>query len=142
MLRGGEIIELISDLGGGKTVFVQGLAAALGYEGEVTSPTFTLNNIYRLPSGLQLHHYDLYRLDQGGVVGEELAEDLGDAQIITAIEWAGAVDDALPADRLKVFIETTGDEDRRLTMEAGGAESARLVAGMKSLAVSAIEVRP
>lgn len=131
-LKGGEIIELASDLGGGKTTFVQGMAEALGYTGEVTSPTFTLSNIYRLPGGLELHHYDLFRLNEAGVVGEGLFEGLGDPDIVTVIEWAGAVHSGLPADRLTVHLHHTGSDDRRLDFEAGGEKSARLVAAMRA----------
>ncbi len=124
------MIELASDLGGGKTTFVQGLAAALGYDGPVTSPTFTLSNIYKLSSGLELHHYDLYRLGEGGILGEELAEDLGDPQIITVIEWADITHGQLPADRLIVRFEVTGNNDRQLTFTSGGPKSDRLIKGL------------
>jgi tRNA threonylcarbamoyl adenosine modification protein YjeE len=85
LLHGGELIELSSDLGGGKTTFTQGLAQGLGYDGEVTSPTFTLSQIYRVSDDLELHHYDLYRLGETGVVGDELAEDLTDPHLVTVI---------------------------------------------------------
>jgi tRNA threonylcarbamoyladenosine biosynthesis protein TsaE len=103
------------------------MTAALGYDGEVTSPTFTLSNIYRLASGLEIHHYDLYRLNEGGIVGDELSEDMGDPVIITVIEWAGAVSANLPADKLQVEIERVGDDDRLVRFLPGGSESARIV---------------
>jgi tRNA threonylcarbamoyladenosine biosynthesis protein TsaE len=131
LLKGGEVIELTSDLGGGKTTFVQGLAAGLGYNGPVTSPTFTLSQIYKLSEPLELHHYDLYRLGQSGVVGDELAEDLEDAHIITVIEWAGIVEDELPKDRLRISFEVTGDRTRQLTVTSSGDVSDRLAQGIK-----------
>jgi tRNA threonylcarbamoyladenosine biosynthesis protein TsaE len=131
LLKGGEVIELTSDLGGGKTTFVQGLAAGLGYDGPVTSPTFTLSQIYKLSEPLELHHYDLYRLGQSGVVGDELAEDLEDAHIITVIEWAGIVEDELPKDRLRISFEVTGDRTRQLTVTSSGDVSDRLAQGIK-----------
>lgn len=126
------MIELVSDLGGGKTTFVQGLAAGLGYKGTVTSPTFTLSNIYELPNHQELHHYDLYRLGEGGVLAEELAEDFEDSQIITVIEWAEVVYGQLPADRLTIQFEVTGDTARRLTFTAGGPASETIVKGLSS----------
>ena len=120
-------MELRSDLGGGKTTFVQGLAAALGYTGHVTSPTFTLSQVYDLPSGLELHHYDLYRLSEAGVVGHELGEDIGDPHVITVIEWAGVAEAELPPDRLIITIETTGENDRQLAFLATGPVSGRLI---------------
>jgi tRNA threonylcarbamoyladenosine biosynthesis protein TsaE len=126
-LRGGETIELASDLGGGKTTFAQGLVRSLGYGGDVTSPTFTLSQIYKLESGLEIHHYDLYRLQDGGVVGEELEEDMADPTIITIIEWAGVVNDELPVDRLRINIEVTAETERTLRFTSGGAVSDRLL---------------
>lgn len=123
-LVGGEVIELRSDLGGGKTTFVQGLAAALGFAGHVTSPTFTLSQIYALPKEKELHHYDLYRLTESGVVGSELAEDIGDAHVITVVEWAGLVEATLPADRIVIDFEVTSDDGRRLRIEGTGPRSA------------------
>jgi tRNA threonylcarbamoyladenosine biosynthesis protein TsaE len=123
LLKGGDIIELTSDLGGGKTTFVQGLVAALGYTGEVTSPTFTLSQIYPLPKDREFHHYDLYRLSEGGIVGDELAEDLADPRFITAVEWAGIAHDILPADRLVVTLEPTSENGRDITFTAGGPRS-------------------
>jgi tRNA threonylcarbamoyladenosine biosynthesis protein TsaE len=132
LLQGGEVIELASDLGGGKTTFVQGLVRGLGYDGEVTSPTFTLSREYKLADGTELHHYDLYRLGQSGAVGDELAEDLGAPGIITVIEWAGIVKDDLPADHLKIEFAITGDTGRRLMLTSGGPVSDRLLKGLKA----------
>ncbi len=117
-------------MGGGKTTFVQGLAAALGYAGIASSPTFTLSHIYNLPSGLELHHYDLYRLSEGGVVGEELSEDMGDDKVISVIEWAGVVEDELPKDRLRIEIKVTGETERQFKFKASGEVGERLVKGM------------
>ena len=132
LLHGGEVIELVSDLGGGKTTFAQGLARGLGYNAEVTSPTFTLSRVYALPNGLELHHYDLYRLGESGAVGDELAEDLGDAKVITAIEWAGIVQHDLPKDRLTINFEVSGDTQRVLHLTSGGPISNRLIEGLKA----------
>ncbi|MBW4060996.1 tRNA (adenosine(37)-N6)-threonylcarbamoyltransferase complex ATPase subunit type 1 TsaE [Candidatus Saccharibacteria bacterium] len=130
-LQGGEVIELRSDLGGGKTTFVKGLAAALGYTGSVTSPTFTLSQIYQLPGGRELHHYDLYRLTEAGVVGSELSEDIGQPDIITVIEWAGIAETALPADRVVIDLIVTGENDRELNFSATGPQAAQLIEDIK-----------
>jgi len=130
-LKGGEVIELVSDLGGGKTTFVQGLASSLGYEGAVTSPTFALSQIYKLPS-FEIHHYDLYRLGQSGVLGDELAEDVRDQQIVTIIEWAGIVADELPRDRLVINFKVTGETSRELSFASSGPVSDRLAEAVQS----------
>jgi tRNA threonylcarbamoyladenosine biosynthesis protein TsaE len=88
-LNGGEVLLLDGPLGAGKTVFVKGLAAALGIDPEeVTSPSFTLVNPYaaRLP----LFHLDLYRLDEGAAAAHavDLDELLTDERAVVVIEWA------------------------------------------------------
>jgi tRNA threonylcarbamoyladenosine biosynthesis protein TsaE len=139
LLKGGEVIELMSDLGGGKTTFVQGLAHGLGYKGEVSSPTFTISRVYRLPESkqrggheLELHHYDLYRLGYPGAVGDELAEDIVDPNVITAIEWPGIFEDELPKDRLQIKFEVTGDSARKLIVTATGPRSKHLAEELSS----------
>jgi len=119
-LKGGEVIELISDLGGGKTVFVRGLAKGMGSTDQVTSPTFTISREYKA-GNLELHHYDLYRLSGTGpgVVADELVESIENPDITVVIEWSGAVEDVLPKDRLKVEITKTGDNTRELKLTAG-----------------------
>jgi tRNA threonylcarbamoyladenosine biosynthesis protein TsaE len=118
-------LELISDLGGGKTTFVQGLARGLGYQGEVTSPTFTLSRIYELPGERELHHFDLYRLSGSDVVVDELADVTGQAGIIIAIEWPDTARQILPSDHLSLTFIATGDDERRLEFEAHGPNAAK-----------------
>ena len=86
-LRRGDVLALAGDLGAGKTQFSKGLAAGLGVEAEVTSPTFTL--IHEYPGGrLPLFHIDLYRLEEEDeVLGIGLDEYL-DGDGVTVIEWA------------------------------------------------------
>jgi tRNA threonylcarbamoyladenosine biosynthesis protein TsaE len=113
-LRGGEVIALVSDLGGGKTAFVRGLAAGMGSHDHVHSPSFTLSNQYRAEN-VTLHHFDFYRLSEPGIMRQELAELLADPQAVLAIEWGNIVDDVLPERRLTVRIETTGELTRYFT---------------------------
>lgn len=114
LCRGGETIELISDLGGGKTVFTQGLAAGLGYEGDVSSPTFVISRDYQLPKGLSLHHFDLYRITDGDMAALELAEFIADPKSITAVEWASNVSGVLPDERISVTLRPKGEEEREI----------------------------
>lgn len=110
-LRGGEVIELISDLGGGKTAFVRGLAKGMGSNDLVTSPSFTLTNEYASDQ-FRLHHYDLYRLREAGTMRHELKEICGDPKKVVVIEWADIVEDVLPEAHLRVNIKSTGETDR------------------------------
>lgn len=118
-LNGGEIIELVGDLGGGKTTLTKGLARGVGSESIVTSPTFTVSNLY---SGdrLEIHHYDFYRLGEIGLMGDELQEVLGSNNNVVIVEWAGGASKLLPAERLaRVEIEPVKEDEsfRTVTIE-------------------------
>jgi tRNA threonylcarbamoyladenosine biosynthesis protein TsaE len=115
-LKGGEVIELRSDLGGGKTAFVRGLVKGLGSPDRVHSPSFTVANEYKA-GGLTLHHFDFYRLQDPGILKEELAEVLQDPKAVVAIEWADIVEDVLPAGHLAVTITATGETTRTFAFE-------------------------
>lgn len=110
-LKGGEVIELVSDLGGGKTTFVRGLASGIGSNDTVSSPTFTLSNVYK-GKDLTMYHFDFYRLAEPGIMREEIAEVLKDPQAVTIIEWADIVHDVLPEDRVTMHITATGETSR------------------------------
>jgi len=118
LCRGGETIELVSDLGGGKTVFTQGLAAGLGYKGDVSSPTFVISRDYQLPGGLSLHHFDLYRITDGDMAALELAEFIADPKSITAVEWASNVSGVLPKERITVTLKPNREDEREVTVSA------------------------
>jgi tRNA threonylcarbamoyladenosine biosynthesis protein TsaE len=113
-LRGGEVLVLTSDLGGGKTAFVRGLARGMGSTDHVASPTFTISREYKAGK-LTLFHLDFYRLQEPGVVRAELEEFLDDPQAVVAIEWGDAVDDVLPEDKILVRIDRTGDNSRNFS---------------------------
>ena len=113
-LRGGEVIELVSDLGGGKTAFVRGLAQGAESSDDVSSPSFTLTNEYATHN-FRIHHYDLYRLREAGIMSQELREVCGDPKNVVIIEWATIVSDVLPAEHVVIHIQTTGDTERTLT---------------------------
>lgn len=113
-LRGGEVIELVSDLGGGKTTFTRGLVQGTGSVDKVASPTFTLSREYDAPR-FTIAHFDFYRLGEAGIVGDELAEVINDPAYVTVVEWGDIVHDILPADRLTIGITQLGDESRAIT---------------------------
>lgn len=118
-LKGGEVIELVSDLGGGKTTFVRGLARGFGSVNKVASPTFTLSRVYEAGER-EMHHFDFYRLHEPGLIAEELTDVLGDHRNVVVVEWAGIVNDVLPKRRLTISIEHTL-EGRRLTFHCPDA---------------------
>lgn len=113
-LNGGEIIELIGDVGAGKTTFVRGLARGLGAKDKVSSPTFTVEQIYR--GRLNIHHFDFYRLSQPGLVAHELQEALEAPNSLVAIEWAETVRDVLPQGHTTILFEVDSETSRKLTI--------------------------
>ena len=101
------VLELIGDVGAGKTTFVRGLAEGLGVTEPVTSPSFTLSKVYALPDGGNLVHYDFYRLPEPGLMAEDLEEKLGDPRNVVVIEWGESVGNLLPEDHKKIEIKYT-----------------------------------
>jgi tRNA threonylcarbamoyladenosine biosynthesis protein TsaE len=111
LLRARDVIALTGELGAGKTTLVQGIAGALGYDGAVTSPTFTLVREYGTPT-LTLVHADVYRLDRvQDALDLGLDETAEDGVLL--IEWGDAVDALLPGDRLVVELSIPGEDDAR-----------------------------
>ncbi|HTE22174.1 MAG TPA: tRNA (adenosine(37)-N6)-threonylcarbamoyltransferase complex ATPase subunit type 1 TsaE [Candidatus Limnocylindria bacterium] len=110
-LRGGEVIELVSDLGGGKTTFTRGLARGAGSPDRVASPTFTISKVYR-GTNLEIHHFDFYRLADAGLMEHELHDVIGDPGVVVVVEWGDVVAHVLPDDRLTIQIRHTGDDSR------------------------------
>lgn len=113
-LRGGESIELVSDLGGGKTTFVRGMAKGMKSTDVVTSPSYTISKIYKADK-LELHHYDFYRLEHAGLMEHELADVLSDPCAVVVIEWADVVAHVLPANHIRVHLKNTGEHSRQLS---------------------------
>ena len=115
-LTGGEIVELVSDLGGGKTTFTKGLAKGAGSSDAVHSPSFTIENEYRTGK-LVIHHLDFYRLNDPGIMKNELEEILTDPKAIVVIEWADIVKDLLPVNRLVIKIIADGGTTRKIQLD-------------------------
>lgn len=127
LLVGGEIIELIGDVGAGKTTLTKGIATGMQIDETVQSPSFTISRVYEAPSSVRLAHYDFYRLQDAGIMADELHETLHDEKTVTIIEWAGIVDGVLPADHVKISISALTEADRRVEVAASGARSQALI---------------
>ena len=126
LLCGGEIIELVGDVGAGKTTFVRGLARGMGVDETVQSPSFTISRQYDAGGGLCLAHYDFYRLDDPGIMADELAEVLGQEKSVTVIEWSDTVRSVLPEDKLTMTISTVSEAVRSIHLGHGGDKSKKL----------------
>lgn len=110
VLAPGAVVAYRGDLGMGKTAFTRGLARGLGYEGRVTSPTFTIVNEYE-GGGLPLFHFDMYRLGSADELFDIGWEDYLARKGVCAVEWSENVSDALEEGTLSVEIcrgETVG----------------------------------
>ena len=110
------VIELVGDVGAGKTTFTKGLARGLEITEEITSPTFTISKVYENLRGQKLVHYDFYRLENPGIMVEDLFENLQDPRTVTVIEWADTVSEILPANHLRLEILINDDGSRTLNL--------------------------
>ena len=117
-LKGGEVIELVGDVGAGKTTLVKGIATGLGVEEDVQSPSFTISRTYQTARlDLLLAHYDFYRLHDPGIMASELGEVVNDKGVVTVVEWAEIVNDVLPDGHVRVTIIPTSETARRVVIE-------------------------
>ena len=118
-IRSGDLILLYGPLGAGKTVLVQGIGSALGFD-EVTSPTFVISRIHKGP--LSLIHVDTYRLLESGKAAlylDDLDLDSARENAVTVIEWGGEESARLSDERLEIDIDRS-DEERVVTWRAIG----------------------
>ena len=131
LFAGGEVIELVGDVGAGKTTLTKGIADGMGVEETVQSPSFTISRVYdETEKGLRLAHYDFYRLHDAGIMADELRETAHDPAAVTIIEWADIVAGVLPDDHLTVTIVAPTEETRHVELRTSGPISRRLVEGL------------
>ena len=112
-LRSGSVLALTGELGAGKTHFVIGLAAALGYAEEVTSPTFTLVHEYT-GGRVSLYHLDFYRLESASEALEIGLDEFLEAPGVVAIEWADKFPALIPAGARWLHFSLRPDETREV----------------------------
>ena len=113
-LSGGDVVLVSGELGSGKTTFVRGACRALGVEGPVTSPTFTIGQV--LGGSPEVAHLDLYRL--GSLAGEDpaLLEDYLTPDRVGFVEWPAVAEPALERVTARVLLEHAGGDRRRITV--------------------------
>lgn len=121
ILRAGDAILLSGGLGAGKTLFTKGILSSIDFDAdEVTSPSFTLVNLYKTEK-FNVYHIDLWRLDEGSdlAFGVGLDEIVEDENSIVIIEWSERLGNYLFAGRVfHVRIEGDGDEPRTITIHS------------------------
>jgi tRNA threonylcarbamoyladenosine biosynthesis protein TsaE len=114
-LSPGDVVLVTGELGTGKTTFIRGACRALGVEGPVTSPTFTIGQLHegRVP----VAHLDLYRLDSLGEEDPALLDDYLTGERVAFVEWPGAAEQVLEGVAARVRLEHLGGDRRKITVE-------------------------
>ena len=108
-LEAGDVLVLTGDLGAGKTQLTKGIAAGMGVEGDVTSPTFTIEMVYE-GAEMPLYHFDLYRLDDPDQLEDTGIFDVLGADGVCSIEWGEQFADQIGDARVDVFVTRLDDE--------------------------------
>jgi tRNA threonylcarbamoyladenosine biosynthesis protein TsaE len=123
LLRAGDVVSLVGELGAGKTVFARGVARALGVTELVVSPTFTIVREYegRVP----LVHVDVYRIDAVQELHDLGFEEVVRDDAVTLVEWGDRIDGLLPGDRLDIRLAPGAADDERVVEIEGHGHSWR-----------------
>ncbi|MBW3594957.1 MAG: tRNA (adenosine(37)-N6)-threonylcarbamoyltransferase complex ATPase subunit type 1 TsaE [Actinobacteria bacterium] len=136
----GDVISLTGDLGAGKTALVQGIAAASGVEGRVTSPTFTI--VHEYEGRYPFIHLDVYRLNSFQEVLDLGFEEFLDPDSLVVVEWGSAIAPLLPRRHLEIELrQTDGDDlnERFLVFRPRGQEWIRKIQEMRSTAEALLD---
>lgn len=113
--RPGDVYALDGDLGAGKTILAKGIARGMGIADEITSPTFTLLEVYE--HALPLYHFDLYRVENPAELDSLYFEEYWEAEGVSVIEWADRAAGRLPANTVHISMRYIDDTTRRITIE-------------------------
>ncbi|MCH5286883.1 MAG: tRNA (adenosine(37)-N6)-threonylcarbamoyltransferase complex ATPase subunit type 1 TsaE [Christensenellaceae bacterium] len=119
-LRPGDVLCLWGDLGAGKSELTRGIAAGLGVTAPVTSPSFTIMNVYE-EGRLPLYHFDWYRLESSEELYEMGMDEYLTGDGVAVVEWPGVCPDAMPETRLDVTLTPITETDREITLTPCGA---------------------
>lgn len=135
-LDGGEVLLLDGDLGAGKTTFTKGLAKALGVKEEVTSPTFTILNVYE-DGRLKLNHLDMYRVESSDELAELGIEECFDEDAVTVIEWNKF--EHFDGKVIKISVKTLGETKREYDIVLQQDENGKTISDVDAETVEADE---
>ncbi len=116
-LEPGDVVLVSGELGAGKTTFVRGAARALGVDGPVTSPTYTIGQVYAAAGELEVAHLDLYRLQSLGGEDPALLDDYLTPARIGFVEWPAVGEAAVERVAARVRIDHAGGDHRRIEVE-------------------------
>ncbi len=120
ILKPGAVVALDGDLGAGKTVFAKGFATGLGIDETISSPTFTIVNVYE-DGRMPFYHFDVYRISDIEEMYEIGCDDYFYGEGVCLVEWASMIEDILPDDTIRVSISKDmdrGDNFRTIIIES------------------------
>lgn len=137
VLRAGDVLVLTGDLGAGKTQLTKGIAAGMGVEDDVTSPTFTIEMVYE-GSELPLYHFDLYRLESADQLDDTGLYDVLEGDGPCVIEWGEQFAEQIGDERLDVVLTRLDDQAaageepaREIRLEPHGERACQIVAAVR-----------
>lgn len=114
----GSVFALIGELGTGKTIIAKGIARGMGITDEITSPTFTLMEIYEAP--VPLYHFDLYRINREEELDQLFFEEYWEGDGVSVIEWADRAPGRIPDGCVRINIDYIDESSRSVTIEYPG----------------------
>ena len=117
-LEPGDVVLVSGELGAGKTTFVRGACRALGVDGPVTSPTYTIGQVYAGRDGLEIAHLDLYRLESLGGEDPALLDDYLTGARIGFVEWPAVGEAGIERIAARVTLDHAGGDRRRIDIAA------------------------
>lgn len=133
LLQPGDVVCLQGPLGSGKTRFVQGVGRGLGIEDNIISPTYTIANEHRSPSGLVLYHLDFYRLSDRDFPGFDAEEYIG-GDGVAIVEWPERAPHLVPPENLWVTFRHVGETKRGLWLRSSGERYRELLRAFRRAA--------
>ena len=119
-LKAGDVVALFGDLGAGKTAFTRGLTHGMGFDGEVSSPTFAL--VHEYPADIPIYHFDMYRITTWDDLYSTGFFDYLDIGGVLVIEWSENIENCLPENLIRVSISKNDNENERIITLERGAE--------------------
>lgn len=114
--RGRGVVAFFGAMGAGKTTLIREICTQLGVADNVTSPTFALVNHYRSGRGDNIFHFDFYRIEKLDEAYDLGYDEYFDSGALCLVEWPEKIEPLLPSDTLRVYIETTGPDSRKITI--------------------------